>query len=119
MLPAAHRLRRSADIVRVTKSGVRVRRGSVVVHLAARGGAPQATAPRFGYAVGRSVGNSVIRHLVTRRLRSISRLLVPELRAGSDVVIRALPEAANATFSQLQRDVQLAVQKAQGPAASR
>jgi len=56
---------------------------------------------------------------VTRRLRSISLMMVPELRAGADVVIRALPEAANATFSQLKRDVQLAVQKAQGPAASR
>lgn len=57
---------------------------------------------RLGLAVGKSVGNSVMRHQVSRRLRHV---FAAEARqwdaAGFDVVVRALPAAAGAPSAQL------------------
>lgn len=114
MLPAANRLRSSIDIARVTRSGVRVRRGSVVVHLGRRagGGSTGLNAPRIGLAVGRPVGNSVVRHRVARRLRAVSRELLPQLPPQVDLVIRAMPSAGTTGFRELDQDVRDAVQAA-------
>ena len=73
--------------------------------------------PQVGFVVSKAVGNSVQRNLVKRRLREIVR---PLLSAPSPVafpehsraVVRALPAASTATFAELGRDVQAAVQKA-------
>lgn len=114
MLPAANRLRRSIEIARVTRGGVRVRRGAVVVHLGRRepGGSTGLDAPRIGLAVGRSVGNSVVRHRVARRLREVSRGLLPQLAPQVDLVIRAMPSARACGFHELDQDVRDAVQVA-------
>ena len=81
VLPAAHRLRSSADFATVTRSGRRVRSGDLVVYLAgADHGGRFATRPvsdqtssrpaRAGLIVSRQVGGSVVRHQVSRRLRA-------------------------------------------------
>lgn len=54
---------------------------------------------RFGFAVGKRVGNAVARNLVKRRLREATRALRPA--DGWDVVIVARPAAATADFAQL------------------
>lgn len=46
----------------------------------------------MGFVVSRKVGNSVLRHRVTRRLRHMVRDL--DRPDGIDVVVRALPAAA-------------------------
>ena len=56
---------------------------------------------RYGYAIGKRVGNAVTRNLVRRRLREIVRLL--PLAAGYDIVVTARAEAATASFDDLQR----------------
>jgi ribonuclease P protein component len=74
-------------------------------------------APQVGFVVSKAVGNSVQRNLVKRRLREIVRPLLaahgprvfPE---HSRVVVRALPAASTATFSELARDARAAVEKA-------
>lgn len=120
MLPAAHRLRRSADISRVTKAGVRARRGCLVVHaFITTVESPHPLPARMALAVGRSVGNSVVRHRVSRRLRAIGRGLVGELPAGCDLVIRALPQADDAEYWELERDLRAAVAATLGRAAAR
>lgn len=63
---------------------------------------PQAA--RFGYIVSKAVGNAVTRNLVRRRLKTISDELIAEGAAGIDVVYRALPRAAEATFAELRRE---------------
>lgn len=68
--------------------------------------APTTGSVRFGLAVGRSVGGSVTRNRVARRLRAVLReqiSLWDEL--GCDVVVRALPAAAQASSSELASDL--------------
>jgi len=107
MLPATHRLRRPADF-HATLRGRGTRRSGgrlVVVHAKSvpdRAGLP----PRVGFVVSKAVGNSVVRHRTTRRLREIFRLELPALPDGVDLVVRANPAAATASFAELCRAVQ-------------
>jgi ribonuclease P protein component len=89
MLPPAHRMRRGADFTLTTRNGAKVVRGrvAVYVHLTSH---PDSL---IGLIVGKAVGNSVVRHRVSRRLRAAVSGLVDDLPAGSRVVLRALPGA--------------------------
>jgi ribonuclease P protein component len=60
---------------------------------------------RAGFVVGKTVGNSVVRHRVTRRLRAVVRGELDRLPPGSDLVVRARPEAADADSASLHRDL--------------
>lgn len=117
MLPASNRLRRSSEISSVTRGGLRVRRGVVVVHLqrrqatglGTRGPDAGSNVPRVGLAVGRAVGGSVVRHRVARRIRAIALALLPGLPDDADIVIRALPAAGSTSFGNLDQDVREAL----------
>jgi ribonuclease P protein component len=90
VLPAANRLRTSADFQDTTRRGSKASRGSVVVYLSR----PQATGePRVGVIVSKKVGDSVHRHRAARRIRAAVRPLLPLIPAGAVVVVRALPGA--------------------------
>jgi ribonuclease P protein component len=54
-----------------------------------------------GFVVSKAVGNSVVRHRVTRRLRALMAQRVADLPDGADVVVRAQPAAATARFEEL------------------
>lgn len=82
-------------------------RGGVVVHLAA-GAMGAAESARVGFVVSKAVGNSVVRHRVTRRLRYVVRARLDRLPEGSLVVIRARPAAAGADSHALGDDVDAA-----------
>jgi ribonuclease P protein component len=62
---------------------------------------------RFGVSCSKKVGNSVTRHLVTRRYREAFRAWVKENNTKSktdrhhDVVVSVYPEAANAKYCEL------------------
>lgn len=95
MLTAAARLRTSSDFRRVTRSGVRAGRPTVVVHAAPS----TVAAVRVGLVVSKSVGNAVTRNRVKRRLRHLAagQLSTTDQLSTTnpvDVVIRALPAAA-------------------------
>ena len=68
------------------------------------GGDPLPVA-RAGFVVGRSVGGSVVRHRTVRRLRPLVRDRLGLLPAGSLLVVRALPPAADADSATLGRDL--------------
>jgi ribonuclease P protein component len=107
-------MRSSADFTVVVRRGMRVRRGSLVLHqleaLEDRSGAPRLD-PLVGLVVGKSVGNSVVRHRVARRLRAQLSARVAVLPPTSATVVRALPEAALADSAQLGRDLDSALGK--------
>ena len=73
------------------------------------GGSASLAAPpagaRAGFVVGKAVGNSVVRHRVTRRLRAVVRDELHRLPEGADLVVRAHPEAADASSQLLHRDL--------------
>jgi ribonuclease P protein component len=82
-------MRRGADFTLTTRNGTKVVRGRVAayVHLTSH---PDSL---VGLIVGKAVGNSVVRHRVSRRLRGAVSGLVEDLPTGSRVVLRALPGA--------------------------
>lgn len=60
---------------------------------------------RAGFVVPKTVGNSVIRHRVVRRLRHLVGNHLRSLPPGALVVVRALPPAATATSDRLGTDL--------------
>jgi ribonuclease P protein component len=121
VLPAQARLRRRPEFTAVVRSGRRAGRPTMVLHLlperpghavppslsrSATGGdlAPPSGA-RAGFVVGKAVGNSVVRHRVTRRLRAVVASELHRLPVTADLVVRARPEAAEATSVVLHRDL--------------
>jgi ribonuclease P protein component len=96
----------------VIRSGRRAGTRHLVVHvLSSARGIP----PRAGFVVSAKVGNSVVRHRVTRRLRPLVRDHLSRLAPGTDLVIRALPEAATATSIELAADLRSGLASAQRP----
>jgi ribonuclease P protein component len=99
-------MRRSNDFASVLRSGVRARRGRVVLHqhLALHSGPPT-----VGLVVGKAVGGSVVRHRVARQLRAQLARRLLSLPHGSGTVVRALPTAAGATSAELGADLDAAL----------
>ena len=60
---------------------------------------------RFGFIVAKTVGNAVTRNLIRRRLKAIAHGLLADVPVGYDVVVRALPAAAQAGWPTLLEDV--------------
>jgi len=112
VLPAPHRISRRSDISETIRRGTRARRGGLVVHLHVDT-TPSSAPAQAAFAVGKSVGNSVVRHQVVRRLRALMPPLLRDLPAGSRVVVRALPEAATESSAELDRDLRAAVARLQ------
>jgi ribonuclease P protein component len=115
MLPAGSRLHTSDDFAEVVRSGRRGGTRHLVVHLLGTG---RPTPPRAGFVVSGKVGNSVVRHRVTRRLRPLVRRELAGLAAGTDVVVRALPAAAAASSVDLGRDLRSGLAAAERKRAS-
>jgi ribonuclease P protein component len=108
MLSAQARLRRSSDIATVLRRGTRQTGEFVVLHLLVQ--ADEST--KVAFAVGKNVGNSVTRHLVTRRLRHLVAQQLGQFPVGSHVVVRALPASATASYDQLRTGLATALAKA-------
>jgi ribonuclease P protein component len=66
---------------------------------------------RVGFVVSKAVGNSVVRHRVTRRLRHLVRDRLGTLPVDCALVIRALPAAAGATSGELGADLDGALRR--------
>lgn len=71
-------------------------------------------APRAGFVVSKAVGNSVVRHRVTRRLRHVVAPRLAALPAGAMVVVRALPPAGGASSATFAAEVDSALAKLTG-----
>ncbi|WP_138757161.1 ribonuclease P protein component [Modestobacter altitudinis] len=128
MLPAQARLRRRPEFTAVVRSGRRAGRPTLVLHYlperpAVRSGGPldPPAGPRAGFVVGRTVGNSVCRHRVTRQLRHLLGAQLHRLPPTADLVVRARPEAADAGSAVLGRDLDAGLDRLLGnrPGSSR
>jgi ribonuclease P protein component len=127
VLPAQARLRRRPEFTAVVRSGRRAGRPTLVLHYlperpVVRSGGPldPPAGPRAGFVVGRSVGNSVCRHRVTRQLRHLLAPQLHRLPPTADLVVRARPEAAGAGSAVLGRDLEAGLDRLLGnrPASS-
>ncbi|QIS23863.1 ribonuclease P protein component [Nocardia terpenica] len=111
MLPEPYRLHHRADFSRTVRRGRRIGRPDLVVYVLVSADAVRVGGPRFGLIVSKAVGNAVVRHRVARRLRHICADLVGVLPAEADVVIRAMPGAAQADSADLDRQMRGALRK--------
>ncbi|RSM66354.1 ribonuclease P protein component [Amycolatopsis sp. WAC 01376] len=111
MLPAAARLRRSEDFRAVMRRGAKAGRRRLVVHALTTDPPDAAEAARAGFVVSKAVGNSVVRHRVTRRLRHLVSARLGTLPPGSSLVIRALPPAADASSAELGSDLDASLRR--------
>ncbi|MGA5462517.1 ribonuclease P protein component [Mycobacterium sp. NPDC050041] len=103
MLPARYRMTRSTEFSTTVSQGVRSAHPDLVLHGAFD--AADDTGPRIGLVVSKSVGNAVMRHRVSRRLRHASRTLLDDLDSRERLVIRALPNAGRAISPDLERQL--------------
>lgn len=111
VLPDHARLRRSEDFRAVMRGGAKAGRRTLVVHaLRPRAGAELADT-RAGFVVSKAVGNSVVRHRVSRRLRHLVRFRLGSVPDGATLVVRALPAAAQANTTRLGKDLDSALRK--------
>jgi ribonuclease P protein component len=102
VLPKQHRLTRAPEFRATMRSGRRRSGVAVVTHQ--RASAVDAPA-RFGFVVSKAVGGAVQRNRVKRRLRAASAEGIAAGFTGADVVVRALPAAADAAYAELRAEV--------------
>lgn len=102
MLPARHRLREAADF-RTAVRGLGASRsgGRLIVVHANRTDARAELPPRVGFVVSKAVGNAVVRNRTKRRLRAGVASRLSDIPTGFDLVVRANPAAAAATYAEL------------------
>ena len=89
MLPKNARMTTSADFARATKSGIRVTTENFVGYLYISP-VTNHDLPKCGLIINKSVGGSVARHALARKVRHSVSPNLAKLPAGSLLVIRAL-----------------------------
>ncbi len=94
-----HYLTRNVDFQRVYDGGKAWAGREVVVRALPN----ELGLTRYGFAVGRRVGNAVIRNKVKRRLREILRQQT--LRTGWDIILIARASAVPADYKSLEKSV--------------
>ena len=93
MLPKTNRLRGGADFSRITKTGIRITGENLVLYASLTSGGE----PQIGFIVNRSVGTSVTRHLVSRKLRHNFAEKISSLPPKTMLVVRVLKKQNNYT----------------------
>ncbi|WP_300266044.1 ribonuclease P protein component [Microbacterium sp.] len=115
MLARPHRLTRGTDYKSVVRRGVRCGGARVITSMMSTGEAREA---RFGFIISKQVGTAVIRNTVRRRLKAVCAAALTDVPEGTDVVIRALPASATASFAELAADVNRCLARLQRDRAS-
>jgi ribonuclease P protein component len=102
VLAKANRITSADDYRVIVRRGAKVAGAHTASYVRSR---ESGTDARFGFIVSKKVGNAVRRNLVRRRLKAVCHdALVGGVR-GVDVVVRALPGAADADFGDLRSEV--------------
>ena len=111
MLPARYRMTRSTDFGATVNQGMRAVQPDLVVYARRCDNSDQGD-PKVGLVVAKTVGNSVQRHRVARRLRHVARSFVADLDPADRVVIRALPSSRDAISARLEQQLRVALKRA-------
>ena len=102
MLARPYRLTRGSDYRLVVRRGSRCGGARVITSVLTTG---ENRAARFGFIISKQVGTAVVRNTVRRRLKAVCADALSRVPEGTDVVIRALPASATATYAELSADV--------------
>ena len=109
MLPKEYRLRKNRDFRFVYGRGASC--GSPFLSLVrVRSGPPDRL--RVGFSVSKKVGNAVVRNRVKRRMREAFREVLPSIAGGHKLIFVARPQAAQAEYRELLRDMKKLLKRA-------
>jgi len=98
VLPVDARLTSSSDFARATKSGIRVTTQHFVGYLYLSPVTNNSSA-KCGLIISKSVGRSVKRHRIARKIRHAVAPTIPTLPTGSLLVIRALGQEGDSNVA--------------------
>ena len=102
MLAKANRITSADDYRVIVRRGAKVAGAHTVSYLRSR---ESGTDARFGFIVSKKVGTAVRRNLVRRRLKAVCHEALGDGVLGVDIVVRALPGAAEAEWGELRAEV--------------
>ncbi|WP_153397189.1 ribonuclease P protein component [Ornithinicoccus halotolerans] len=115
MLPRQHRLTRPAEFTTVLRGGrdlrTPTRKAGTALLVVHRRDTLEPHPARVGFIVSGAVGNAVVRHRVTRRLRALMAQRLCQLPRGCLLVVRATPAAARASYSELAAELDSALRR--------
>lgn len=103
-----NRVTRGDDYRRAVRAGSRVGGAMCITHAVFH--SPE-TPARFGFIVSKAVGGAVTRNFVRRRLKTIADRHLAAGLTGADIVFRALPASAEATFAQLEAEASRSIER--------
>jgi ribonuclease P protein component len=100
VLARAHRISKPSEIRRLSRGGQRLASRFFVARLHAGDGSMPS---RFAFIVSKQVGGAVVRNRVKRRLRTLAHEELVAHPTGWDVVVRALPPAADVSYQDIEQ----------------
>lgn len=109
-LRRARRVRAARDFAAVRGDGRTAHAPALM--LGWRAAEDSASPSRFGFVVGKRVGNAVTRNLVKRRLRAIIAGWQGNITVGQTIIITARPAAATRSFAELEGDIRQLLRRA-------
>jgi ribonuclease P protein component len=109
VLAKANRITSADDYRVIVRRGAKVAGAHTVSYLRSR---ESGTDARFGFIVSKKVGTAVRRNLVRRRLKAACHEAVVDGIREVDVVVRALPNSADADWTTLRDEVRHALARA-------
>ena len=115
MLARPYRLTRGSDYRLVVRRGSRCGGARVITSVLTTG---ENRAARFGFIISKQVGTAVVRNSVRRRLKAVCAEALPRVPEGTDVVIRALPASATASYAELRADVDRCLRRLESAASA-
>ena len=95
MLPNNARIKSSSDFAITTRNGRRITSTSLIGYLYSSKSKEPA---KLGLIVGKSVGNSVVRHRIARQIRHAVREELNNFPNGTLFVVRAMKKPENAFY---------------------
>ena len=90
-------LKKNKDFQRVYHEGTSTANRYLVMYILEN----QYNRNRLGISVSKKVGNSVVRHRITRLIREIYRLNEKNFKNGLDIVVIARPSAKGKSFEEM------------------
>ena len=90
-------LKNTSQFKEVYENGISCANSILVLYVYSNGG----TGKKIGISVSRKVGNSVVRHRITRLIRESYLKMQKEIPEGYSLVIIARPNASGKTFSDI------------------
>ena len=94
-------LKKNKDFQYVYQNGVSKANRHLVIYVLSN----ESKENRLGISVSKKVGNSVVRHRITRLIREAYRLNEDRMQTGLDIIYVARPAAKDISYAQTEADL--------------